>query len=80
MDLNSRKLKTIHIRLLDEIVDVWRPTKAVDLGDGLFCVLPTDDYNPDDEEWEFPPGTTVQCKKQKLSEGETLIAIEKVGK
>jgi hypothetical protein len=65
---------TIYIRLLDEGTEVFRPTKADDLGDGVFKVLPSPDYNPQDEKWEFVPGTLVRCEKRKLEGDEILVA------
>jgi hypothetical protein len=65
---------TIHLPLLDEGTDVVRPTLGVELGGGLYLVLPTSDYNPADEKWEFPPGSIVKCDIQKRSGGEVLVA------
>jgi hypothetical protein len=36
----------IYIRLLDEGTECSRPTQALDLGNGLFKVLPTSNYDP----------------------------------
>jgi hypothetical protein len=52
----------VYVRLLDEGTDVWRPTTAVRLADGRFRLLPTDDYDPAIETWEFPPGSMVECE------------------
>lgn len=52
---------TIYIRLLDEGTTVYRPTGAEELGDGIYRVLATPDYDTEDETWEFPPGTLVRC-------------------
>ncbi len=65
---------SIHVRLLNEGTDVTRPTKAMELGNGLFKILPTDDYNPEDEEWEFIPGSTVRCQK-KNDTSDILMAV-----
>lgn len=71
--------ETIYIRLLDEGVDTWRPTHGERIRGNVFKVLPTDDYDPEDEEWEFVPGSIVQCELQKkTSRGEPkeiLVAI-----
>lgn len=55
----------IHVRLLDEGIDVSRPTTAEKLESGLFKVLPTEDYDPSDETWEFPPGSVVKLEQVK---------------
>ena len=53
----------IYVRLLDEGVPVARPTYAEMIENNIFHVLPTEGYNPDDETWEFPPGTLVRCER-----------------
>jgi hypothetical protein len=71
----------IYIQLLDEGVDVWRPTEGEMVAEMVFKVLPTENYDPEDEHWEFPPGTIVRCEKQiKWDRGanEVLVAVEKV--
>jgi hypothetical protein len=40
----------------DVATDVSRPTEALDLGDGRFELLPTPDYDPENETWEVPTG------------------------
>lgn len=55
--------ETIHVRLLDEGTDVWRPVKARPLGDGAFELA--NDPVPPDESWEFGPGATVGVKIEK---------------
>lgn len=74
MALNTKKL--IYIRLLNEGTDVSRPTEALELGSGLFRVLPTHDYDPEDEEWEFLPGSVVECEKIQDAQGEHLCAVK----
>jgi hypothetical protein len=65
----------IYVRLLDEGTECSRPTQALDLGNGLFKVLPSFDYDPRDEVWEFPPNSIVRSEV-KLSQGkEFLFAV-----
>ena len=40
----------IYIRLLDEGTGCSRPTQAVDLGNGLFKILPTPNFDSADDE------------------------------
>ncbi len=68
-------MRTIYIRLLNEGVEVFRPTSAEEVGDSGFRVLATTPYDPDDEEWEFPPGSIVTCAKRKLEGAEVLVAV-----
>lgn len=71
----------IYIQLLDEGTPVWRPTEGEMVADMVFKVLPTENYDPEDEHWEFPPGTIVRCKKQikhNQEAQEVLVAVEKI--
>lgn len=51
---------TIHVRLLDEPIPVWRPVKAKALGNGRFVILSQE--VPEHEAWEFVPGDTVAAE------------------
>lgn len=68
-------MKTIYIRLIGEGTEVFRPTEAEVLHDDLFKVLPTADYNPDDECWEFVPGSVVRCVSKHFEGDEVLVAV-----
>jgi hypothetical protein len=69
---------TIYIYLLDEGTDVWRPTEGEEVAELTFRVLPTPNYNPEDEHWAYPPGILVRCAYKTLSEGKlVLVAVEK---
>jgi hypothetical protein len=61
---------------LEEGTDVWRPTEAVPIGDGLFKILPTPGYNPEDDVWEFPPGSIVRCETRQDDSGEYIVAVK----
>ena len=54
------------------------PTKAVDLGNGLFKLLPTPNYNPEDEVWEFLPHSIVRVKVESFENKKYLLAVAKV--
>lgn len=70
---NVRK-ETIYIELLNEGTSVWRPTSALRVGPHTYVVLPTPDYDPEDEEWRFPPGSVVVGQRQTKSGGDILVA------
>lgn len=72
-NLSTEKVK-IFVRLLDEGTEVSRPTEAISLGHGLFKILPTPEYDPEDEIWEFPPGATVRGVTRRNEDGEFLLA------
>ena len=65
----------IHVRLLNEGSDVSRPTEGRAIGRGLYEILPTVDYDPADEDWEFPPGSRVRIAKKESDDGEHFIAV-----
>lgn len=71
---SGTRLSIVYVALLNEGTPVWRPTRAVDLGKGLYRLLPTDDYDSADEEWEFLPGTIVKCALE-TREGEKILVV-----
>ena len=56
---------TIYIKLLNEGIDVARPIDVIRLSDEHFRLLPTSNYNPEDEEWEFPSASIVSAERQR---------------
>jgi len=76
----NRKKVEVYVVLLEEGTDTIRGTQAVDLGDGLYKLLPTPWYDPEDEIWEFLPGSVVRAKQSKDFHGhDILVAYEQVG-
>ena len=75
MDTDDRLVK-VYIALLDEGTTVSRPTMAEVLGENIYRVLATPDYDPELEKWEYPPGSVVRCRKETRQEREILIASE----
>jgi hypothetical protein len=69
-------MTTIYIRLLNEGTDVFRPTTAEPVGGAQFKVLPTSTYDSESEEWEFVPGSLVECEKRQLEGEEVLVAVK----
>jgi hypothetical protein len=65
----------IYVRLLHEGTECSRPTQALDLGSGLFKVLPTPRYDPEDEVWEFPPDSIVRVRPFEFEGKEFLRAV-----
>jgi hypothetical protein len=74
MDSNIKRVK-IYVRLLNEGTEVSRPTQALDLGSDLFEILPTEGYDPEDETWEFPPGSVVRAELIEDATGTYLLAV-----
>lgn len=70
--------RTVYIELLDEGTPVIRPTEAEAIGGGdSYLLLPTSDYDPEDEHWEFPPGSIVRCVKE-VRDGEELLVARQL--
>jgi hypothetical protein len=66
---------TIYVKLLDEGTDVWRPVKAVLLSDGSSEITAADNYDPADEEWEFPLHSRVICYEREFPDGEKKLSL-----
>ena len=64
----------LHIPLLNEGTDVLRPTTGVFVAPDVVRVQATDDYDPDDEEWQFPPGSEVRCVAELRGGVQILVA------
>jgi len=65
----------IHIRLLHEGTECSRPTQALEVRNGLFKVLPTSNYDSEDEVWEFPPDSIVRSEVRRAEGKEFLLAV-----
>lgn len=73
-----QKTKEVSVRLLNEALPTTRRTAAIELGDNWFKLLPTNDYDPEDEEWEFLPGSIVRCERRpNLGNPDIFLAVEK---
>jgi hypothetical protein len=70
-------MRTIYIRLLNEGTEVLRPTEAEEMPDGIFKMRPAPDYDPDNEHWEFSPGSLVRGVVREL-EGEVVLVAASV--
>jgi len=69
-------LVPILVRLLNEGMEVARPTSAEPLGNGLYRVLDTEDCASSDETWEFAPGTIVRGELRQFSDGKFLTTAK----
>jgi len=64
----------IYVPLLNEGTDVVRPTRGIPLGKMNYKLLSTPDYCTDSEEWEFPPGSIVECRIEQREGKQVLVA------
>jgi hypothetical protein len=75
---SSTNAVEIFIPLLNEGTDVLRPTQGLVVGPNEVQVLPTPDYDPAVEEWEFPPGSKVRCVREVRDGRELLVARQRI--
>jgi len=68
---------TIYVALLDEGTACWRPVQAEVLENGSYRIV-SDNADPEDEHWEFPPGSVVRCTERRLSGGLCLVATSRL--
>lgn len=68
----------VYLPLLEEGTPTLRPTQAIFLGNDLYQLLPTPDYDPEDEVWEFPPGSVVRCIRETSVKKPYLYAVEMI--
>jgi hypothetical protein len=69
---SSTETVTIYVRLLNEGTDVLRPVAARRISDTEFLLLQPEDYDPFDEQWEFPPGSVVHSRPE-IRRGEQVL-------
>jgi len=60
-----------YMALLNEGTDVWRPVELSETGGVLIVV----GKEPDDEEWQFKPGSIVRLDRQQHSDGEVDVIV-----
>jgi hypothetical protein len=56
----------VHVLLLDEGTQVWRPVPAVRLAEGVYRLA---GVRTADEQWEFEPGSVVRCVHCRFNDG-----------
>ena len=68
----------LYVPLLNEGTDVLRPTSGVFVSPDVVRVQAPDDYDPEVEEWEFPPVTEVRCVAEFRGGVQILVARSQV--
>lgn len=69
----------IHVQLLNEGSPTARPALARRLDNGFYQIILSDDYDPEDEDWQFVPGDVVRCEKVEHGWKIPLfLAVEKI--
>ena len=62
--------------MLNEGTSVLRPADAIEISPKVYRILESNDYDHEDEEWEFPPGSIVECSEE-IREGENILVAKK---
>ena len=65
----------IHVRLLGEGTTVYRPAQGLLQSPGVALLLAHSEYDPDDEDWEFKPGTVVRFEVRALDGRQVQVAV-----
>jgi hypothetical protein len=68
----------VFVPLLNEGTTVLRPTTGVILEADVVEILPTTDYDPAVEDWEFPPGSKVKCVTELRGGRKVLVARQRI--
>ena len=69
---------SLYVPLLNEGTDVLRPATGVFVGPDVIRVESPDDYDPETEEWEFPPGSEVRGVAEFRGGRQILVARSRV--
>ncbi len=69
----------VYVPLLNEGTNVLRPTTGLVLQADVVELLPTGDYAPAIEDWEFPPGSKVRCVTEARGSRMLLVARQRIG-
>jgi len=77
MDSSIRDIE-VYIPLLNEGTEVLRPTTGLLVEPGVVEVLATADYDPNLEEWAFPPGSKVRCVSESRGGRKLLVARQRI--
>ena len=65
----------VYVRLRGEGTTVYRPAAASSAGKDLARLIAPEGYDPDDEDWEFKPGTLVRLESTRLEGQAVRVAV-----
>jgi len=66
----------IYVQLLNEGTEVYRPVPAIEIRNNIYKLEGREIYDPEDEEWEFKPGTLVKTERKCFEREMVLIALQ----
>jgi hypothetical protein len=58
-------IEILYIQLLNEGTIVYRPVPAKQVSGNIYQIQGDELYNPEEEDWEFQPGSTVLIEEKK---------------
>ena len=67
--------KEVYVRLMGEGTTTFRPAPAEFLEEETARLLIPPNYDPEDEDWEFKPGSVVRIELRQLSGLQAYVAI-----
>jgi len=77
--ISSISMNCVYVRLLGEGTIVFRPTKATPIGqDMVRLLMPDGSCDPEDEDWEFKPGSVVRVERRTLEGADVYVATSTV--
>jgi len=68
---------TIYVELLNEGTYVIRPVPSKEIAPNVHQLFPTDGYDSELEEWQFPPGSIVVCEP-KTTDNQTILVATRL--
>lgn len=75
---DADQITKVAVRLLEEGVNAARWVPAKKLKENIYKLFPTQNYDPEDETWEFLPGSIVRCEVSDEFAEPCLLAVEKM--
>lgn len=71
-------IQDVYIQLLNEGIRVYRPVPATHINGNIFKLGGDEFYDPEDEQWEFLPGSIILVEEQNLDGEIVLVAIKQL--
>lgn len=65
----------VYVRLFGEGICVYRRLPATHVAEDVYVIGGDDLYEPEEEHWEFVPGSAVIVKTQLVQGDEVLVAV-----
>lgn len=72
---SSTEPARVYVRLLGEGTVAFRPSPAEFLGPQEARLIAPPGYDPDDEDWEFKPGSVVRVELRQLEGADEFVAV-----